>query len=274
MVMETPDVVAPLDQEIVLITLTTLVRLFDLNPDAALLYLFYCKTAKLQSNVIGYTNQIKASRSYTRKGLSWGTDKYHQAKKILTQHNFIEDIKKVDNEGRTIGWYIRLHYLINPNDGYVLDKTGGVSSTRHLQVSQNLHVGFETTNAEDEKKNAGDEKIIGLTPITIGHTVPNADSNPHYRPLISHSNPVSEKEVWQIARELEVAYERVLQKQQALLDAEQEGAVYIKNMFQTLRKWVRNGLAWHEFGRLSSVEKMAQNQYYDMFLKMHPEEKQ
>jgi hypothetical protein len=81
-----PQIYNTLESELVILHLTTLTRLFEAGADACLLYLFYCHTAKLQSNKRGrYTNTVKANKEYCRKGLAWGSEKFYKAKNILLQ---------------------------------------------------------------------------------------------------------------------------------------------------------------------------------------------
>lgn len=71
------------------------------------LYTFYYYTAKWQN-----TNQIKASISYTAKGIKWGEDKVRKYKKILIGLGLIEDVRNIDKEtNKVLGWYIKLNYI-------------------------------------------------------------------------------------------------------------------------------------------------------------------
>ena len=71
------------------------------------LYCFYYYTAKWQK-----TNRIKATTSYTAKGLDWGKQKVRDRKNQLKDLGLIEDAKVMDEEtGQVKGWYIKLNYI-------------------------------------------------------------------------------------------------------------------------------------------------------------------
>lgn len=95
--------------DLLIINKATVERLFqekDMNP--LVLYIFYYKTAKWQKH-----NPIKASDDYCKKCLHWGIDKIQSTKKKLKELNLIESIKRTDDKGKIIGWYIKINYLID-----------------------------------------------------------------------------------------------------------------------------------------------------------------
>lgn len=96
-------------EDLLIINKATVERLFqekDMNP--LVLYIFYYKTAKWQKH-----NPIKASDDYCKKCLHWGIDKIQSTKKKLKELNLIESIKRTDDKGKIIGWYIKINYLID-----------------------------------------------------------------------------------------------------------------------------------------------------------------
>lgn len=96
-------------EDLLIINKATVERLFqekDMNP--LVLYIFYYKTAKWQKH-----NPIKASDDYCKKCLHWGIDKIQNTKKKLKELNLIESIKRTDDKGKIIGWYIKINYLID-----------------------------------------------------------------------------------------------------------------------------------------------------------------
>ena len=95
--------------ELLVINKTTIERLFsENNQNPLILYLFYYKTAKWQKN-----NPIKASDDYCKKCLHWGIDKIQNAKKRLKELNLIESIKRTDETGKIIGWFVKINYLVD-----------------------------------------------------------------------------------------------------------------------------------------------------------------
>ncbi|MEK6880624.1 MAG: hypothetical protein AABY22_13490 [Nanoarchaeota archaeon] len=134
-----------LDREIILLHLTTLSRLFYVDPDAALLYLFYCHTAKLQTNIRSvYTNSIKATETYCKKGLKWSSERFHKAKNILLQEKIIEDVVRKSQQGKIIGHYIYVHYLQNH-----------LSSNQRVVLPED---GFQETNTDNKNINTDNKK--------------------------------------------------------------------------------------------------------------------
>ena len=128
------------EREVIVLHTTTLVRLFDLNPDATLLYVFYIKNAKIQG-----TNSVYATDSFCRKGLSWGRDRFNSAKAILKDNGFINLKVLRDSEGKITKHFIRIHYLS--------------SSVPETHVVDEPTCGSQTTNAVNKKGNALDKNI-------------------------------------------------------------------------------------------------------------------
>lgn len=95
--------------DLLVINKTTIERLFQLkNHNALVLYLFYYKTAKWQKH-----NPIKATDEYCKKCLHWGIDKVQNTKKALKELQLIETIRRTDDKGVVVGWYIKINYLVD-----------------------------------------------------------------------------------------------------------------------------------------------------------------
>lgn len=78
------------------------------NQNPLVLYLFYYKTAKWQKH-----NPIKASDDYCKKCLHWGNDKLTATKQKLKELELIETIKRTDEKGKIVGWYVKVNYLVD-----------------------------------------------------------------------------------------------------------------------------------------------------------------
>lgn len=78
--------------------------------DAQSLYLHLMFTAKLQK-----TNQIKATDTYLKKGLSMGADKLRKAKNLLKKMGLIKTVVRRDN-GKITGHYIKVHARTMPQE--------------------------------------------------------------------------------------------------------------------------------------------------------------
>lgn len=95
--------------DLLVINKATIERLFQLKDHNALvLYLFYYKTAKWQKH-----NPIKATDEYCKKCLHWGIDKIQNTKKALKELQLIETIRRTDDKGVVVGWYIKVNYLVD-----------------------------------------------------------------------------------------------------------------------------------------------------------------
>ena len=98
-----------ISDELLIINRTTIERLFnEENLNVLTLYLFYYKTAKWQKH-----NPIKASDEYCKKCLHWGIDKLQNAKQKLKEMNLIENVRRTDDKGKVVGWYVKVNYLID-----------------------------------------------------------------------------------------------------------------------------------------------------------------
>lgn len=73
--------------------------------DAVWLFMEYCYTARRQK-----TNQIFATRSYSKKGLRWGTDRVRNAKSLLVKLGLIDLLRKRNAKGQ-FDWYIKINFL-------------------------------------------------------------------------------------------------------------------------------------------------------------------
>lgn len=88
---------------------STIDKLFkEDNQNPLVLYLFYYKTAKWQKH-----NPIKASDDYCKKCLHWGNDKLTATKQKLKELELIETIKRTDEKGKIVGWYVKVNYLVD-----------------------------------------------------------------------------------------------------------------------------------------------------------------
>lgn len=90
-----------LTKEITLTHTPTSYWLLQQDPDAFVLYQFYCYTASWQENQLVY-----ATREFTKKALGWGNERYHKAKNILIQGEIISDEQAKNEDGQIIGNYI------------------------------------------------------------------------------------------------------------------------------------------------------------------------
>ena len=88
---------------------STIDKLFkEDNQNPLVLYLFYYKTAKWQKH-----NPIKAIDDYCKKCLHWGNDKLTATKQKLKELELIETIKRTDEKGKIVGWYVKVNYLVD-----------------------------------------------------------------------------------------------------------------------------------------------------------------
>lgn len=136
------------DNDIVYIKPLTLIRLFDINPDCVLLYMFYMKTCMIQ-----HTPVVKATNTFCMNGLNLSAKRFYNAKKLLIDNRFIEAIVRKDVHGKTTGHYIKIKYIYTSSSG--LENNSEVRTT----LSQNHSVATEHTNALDKKINTIDKNI-------------------------------------------------------------------------------------------------------------------
>lgn len=80
------------------------------SSDLIALYDFYYYTAKWQK-----TNQPKATIHYVMKGLKWGEQKVRNRKQQLVKLGLIKDVRKINNENKYLGWYIKINYIWGAN---------------------------------------------------------------------------------------------------------------------------------------------------------------
>lgn len=268
------EIDSPLDGELVVITLTTLSRLFELDANAALLYLFYCKTAKMQANQIGYTNKIWATRKYCLSGLGWGTKKYYTALKILQDHQFVQiENRDRGDHGHLSRQYIKINYLLKtPN-------STSVSYDTLDKVYQKPPVANDTPNAVNKKRNAVNEKNIGTSSYSTSLPMTETFPTDHRFPLPPQPRfsppppkeadsvekklrelnltPLDENLTYSIADSLNVPISEVKRVEENVIEAILEGNKYkTKNINLTVRKWLRMGIERGNIQKMGEEERM------------------
>jgi len=80
--------------------------------DCIALYTFYCYTRKWQKNSIP-----KATSEYAMDGLKWGRERFSKAKANLLELGLIEDVQRIGENGRVLGWYIGVKFAQNATKG-------------------------------------------------------------------------------------------------------------------------------------------------------------
>jgi len=81
-------------------------KVIKVGCDALLLYNFFYYTSNWQDT----RNRPKAVKSFVKKGLGWGTNRYERAKKLLTEKGLVKSIVKRDKKGKVKGWFIELPF--------------------------------------------------------------------------------------------------------------------------------------------------------------------
>lgn len=95
--------------DLLIINKTTIERLFnEKSQNPLILYLFYYKTAKWQKH-----NPIRATDEYCKKCLHWGSDKLTTTKQKLKEMELIKTIKRTDESGKVVGWFVKVNYLVD-----------------------------------------------------------------------------------------------------------------------------------------------------------------
>lgn len=72
--------------------------------NALALYSLYCHTGGWQR-----TDKVKASTSFCRKALGWGSQRFNNAKKQLVDLKIIEQVVRKDKNNKITGYYIKIH---------------------------------------------------------------------------------------------------------------------------------------------------------------------
>lgn len=80
--------------------------------DCIALYTFYCYTRKWQKNTIP-----RATSEFAMEGLKWGRERFSKAKANLLQLGLIEDVQRIGENGRVLGWYIGVKFAQNATLG-------------------------------------------------------------------------------------------------------------------------------------------------------------
>jgi len=80
--------------------------------DCIALYTFYCYTRKWQKNSIP-----RATSEFAMEGLKWGRERFSKAKSNLLELGLIEDVQRIGENGRVLGWYIGVKFAQNATLG-------------------------------------------------------------------------------------------------------------------------------------------------------------
>ena len=146
-----------------IITLThtpTSYWLLQQDPDAFILYHFYCYTASWQES-----NELFATNQFVMNSLKWGKDRFQKAKKILISSGIVSNEQIKDEEGKIAGTYVIIRTTIpsnrtvanrEPNNSIYINNKNIVKTTDDLEevmeVSPELHERMEMKKALRAKK--------------------------------------------------------------------------------------------------------------------------
>lgn len=149
--------------QLFIMNVATVDRLFALGPDEFLLYSFYLKTAKWQKST-----EVWANNEYVMKCLGWGLKKVRAAKESLAKNGFVEQIRVVDDSsGKVKKWKVKLKYIqgINHQDKNdpVDDKTTGAKKPL---------VPFERQDNNNNKISKEIPENNNNTPVILRNTIP------------------------------------------------------------------------------------------------------
>jgi hypothetical protein len=150
-------------EEVIILTTKTVELLLSKSPDALSLYLFCIKNAKIQK-----TNCIFSVEKFGMKGLRWGRRRYRNAKNILIDKKFVEDVLRKNDKGKILGHYLKINYIftkISTND-----------------VLNSLTHRVETSTSGEQETNA------------LNNTTINALSNTTKMQSSTNVDPITEKE--------------------------------------------------------------------------------
>ncbi len=123
-------VVEEFSKQVLNLHMITIDRLFEIDSDATLLYVFMTKNAVRQQ-----TNSIWCTNTFIMKGLKWGKMRVTRAKDILEKHNFVEKITPKKN-GRFEKHYIKIKYLENPKYSNQTTTSSGKEKLQPQHVPQ------------------------------------------------------------------------------------------------------------------------------------------
>jgi len=129
--------------------------------DCIALYTFYCYTRKWQKNTIP-----RATSEYAMEGLKWGRERFSKAKANLLQLGLIEDVQRIGENGRVLGWYIGVKFAQNAtlgtfNVAEITDNhptgfpQGGQTRVRENRIQIPItNIKIPTTNKEMQTENS------------------------------------------------------------------------------------------------------------------------
>jgi len=166
--MEYQEIINEFEGEVIVLNFITVARLFELDTDAATLYLFYVKNAKIQK-----TNKIYAVNKFSMVGLGWGRDKFLRAKKILQDNRFISTIIRKDDKGKITGHYLVIHYLNSEKLGLSSGPENHTVDAPTLWTKP--HCGFQNTNAYNKNINAYNKEKEMLSELSKDNSQRNGE---------------------------------------------------------------------------------------------------
>lgn len=79
----------------------------ELGSEALALYTAYAGIVQWQQ-----TTTVKATTSFMAQRMKWSEDKVRKIKKLLVDNQYIEDIRKKDENHKIKGWYIQINYIV------------------------------------------------------------------------------------------------------------------------------------------------------------------
>ena len=115
--------------------------------DLIALYMFYVYTAKWQR-----TNQPRCTDNYIKNGLRWGKDRVKRTQAVLKEIGLIQSVQRRDENGRIVGWYTKLTYMIKKDTVFKSADLG--QSTRKPLVDFTTSGKQDTNALRDINRNA------------------------------------------------------------------------------------------------------------------------
>lgn len=109
--------------ELIVLHKATFDEILKISGAAMQLYMFYYYTAKWQK-----TNQPKCTIGYAAKGLKESETWVRKNKKLLVDKELVGDIRRVDENNKVTGWYMKVNYILKKGIIATLSETHRVAS--------------------------------------------------------------------------------------------------------------------------------------------------
>jgi hypothetical protein len=210
----------------------------ELGSEALALYTAYAGIVQWQQ-----TTTVKATTSFMAQRMKWSEDKVRKIKKLLVDNQYIEDIRKKDENHKIKGWYIQINYIV---------KSHTVEKARVWKKPECGEKGGqvlykESSSALERKESALKESKVLISEVETSQGKGTNENSQKIKYPLSYIRELIQgkhtKDLEELSNELSVSKQDIIYKAEDYIDwCDRKDFKGYKNNKAELRKWIRKDI--------------------------------